>query len=147
MIPKIKNMNTPFTLGQIVRLKNYKRNELEKEAYFVVIEENDDTNELVLYTLNTNRYYKSGATIIPENPEEDFQIVQLKSSDLLQEEVTLIKGRTENELTGIVFDFLEEDTEVVFTLVNSFLVSNIKVDYHTSKNQWLRGNIHIAMHY
>ena len=68
MKPKIKNMNTPFTLGQIVSLKNYKRNELEKEAYFVVIEEKDDTNELVLYTLNTNRYYKSGATIIPEKP-------------------------------------------------------------------------------
>ena len=47
MKPKIKNMNTPFKLGQIVRFKNYKRNELEKEAYFVVIEEKDDTNELV----------------------------------------------------------------------------------------------------
>jgi hypothetical protein len=69
MITKIKNMNTPFTLGQIVSLKNYKRNELEKEAYFVVIEENDDTNELVLYTLNTNRYFKSGDTIEPEYPE------------------------------------------------------------------------------
>ena len=136
-----------FFLGDVVRFKNYRRNLDDKEAYFVVIQEQDENNEIVLYTLNTNRYYKSGATIIPENPEEDFQIVQLKSSDLLQEEVTLIKGRTENELTGIVFDFLEEDTEVVFTLVNSFLVSNIKVDYHTSKNQWLRGNIHIAMHY
>ena len=122
-----------FFLGDVVRFKNYRRNLDDKEAYFVVIQEQDENNEIVLYTLNTNRYYKSGATIIPENPEEDFQIVQLKSSDLLQEEVTLIKGRTENELTGIVFDFLEVDTEVVFTLVNSFLVSNIKVDYHTSK--------------
>ncbi len=136
-----------YSLGDILRFKNYKRKPDDKEAYFVVIQEEDENNEIVLYTLNTNRYYKSGATIIPENPEDDLRIVQLKSSDLLQEEVTLIKGPTENELTGIVFDFLEEDTEVVFSLENSFLVSNIKVDYHTSKNQWLRGNIHIAMHY
>lgn len=136
-----------YSLGDILRFKNYKRKPDDKEAYFVVIQEQDENNEMVLYTLNTNRYYKSGATIIPENPEDDLRIVQLKSSDLLQEEVTLIKGPTENELTGIVFDFLEEDTEVVFSLLNSFLVSNIKVDYHTSKNQWLRGNIHIAMHY
>ena len=136
-----------YSLGDILRFKNYKRKPDDKEAYFVVIQEQDENNEMVLYTLNTNRYYKSGATIIPENPEDDLRIVQLKSSDLLQEEVTLIKGPTENELTGIVFDFLEEDTEVVFSLENSFLVSNIKVDYHTSKNQWLRGNIHIAMHY
>ena len=136
-----------YSLGDILRFKNYKRKPDDKEAYFVVIQEEDENNEMVLYTLNTNRYYKSGATIIPENPEDDLRIVQLKSSDLLQEEVTLIKGPTENELTGIVFDFLEEDTEVVFSLENSFLVSNIKVDYHTSKNQWLRGNIHIAMHY
>ena len=136
-----------YSLGDILRFKNYRRKPDDKEAYFVVIQEEDENNEMVLYTLNTNRYYKSGATIIPENPEDDLRIVQLKSSDLLQEEVTLIKGPTENELTGIVFDFLEEDTEVVFSLENSFLVSNIKVDYHTSKNQWLRGNIHIAMHY
>ena len=33
-------------IGQVVRFKNYKRNEAEKEAYFIVIQEEDATNEL-----------------------------------------------------------------------------------------------------
>ena len=76
-------MKTQFKLGQVVRFKNYRRNNDEKEAYFVVIQEEDVANEMVLYTINSNRIYISGTTIIPEFPEEDLRIVTLRPSDLL----------------------------------------------------------------
>ena len=41
-------MKTQFKLGQVVRFKNYRRNNDEKEAYFVVIQEEDVANEMVL---------------------------------------------------------------------------------------------------
>ena len=140
-------MNTPFTFAQIVRFKNYKRNDLEKEAYFVVIQEADATHELVLYTLTTNRLYTCGTTLIPEFPNKDLQRATITPLDLLKEEVTMIKGPIENELTGVIVNSKDDAEYITFSLVDSFLVSNIKVDYHSSKNQLLRGNIHISLHY
>ena len=53
-------MDNTFTKGQIVRFKRYKRRPDEKEAYFVVIQEATPTQEMVLYTLNTNRLFDAG---------------------------------------------------------------------------------------
>ena len=83
-------MDNTFTKGQIVRFKGYKRRPDEKEAYFVVIQEATPTQEMVLYTLNTNRLFHAGATVIPDYPDEDLEIKLLKPQSLFEEEVTLI---------------------------------------------------------
>lgn len=146
-LQKKANMNSKFKIGQVVCFKNYKRNPTEKEAYFIVIHEASAENELVLYTLTTNRLYPSGTTIIPEFPEEDLRIVDLKTEDVLQEEVVMIKGPTENELTGIIVAYHDDETFLTFSLIDSFLVSNIKVDYHTSENRMMRGMIYVSLYY
>ena len=140
-------MNNSFTKGQIVRFKSYRRRPDEKEAYFVVIQEATPAQEMVLYTLNTNRFFASGSTIIPEQPNEDLEISLFKPQSLVEEEVTLMKGRTESELTGVIYDCAKDEEYLTFALVNGFLESNVKFDYYTSKNQLLRGKLYVALHY
>ena len=89
-------MKTQFKIGQVVRFKNYKHNEAEKEAYFIVIQEEDASNEMELFTINSNRIYTSGSTIIPVFPEEDLRLVALRPSDLMLQKIT-IKDKTFNE--------------------------------------------------
>jgi hypothetical protein len=97
-------MKTHFKLGQVVRFKNYKRNSQEKEAYFVVIQEEDATNEMVLFTLNSNRIYISGTTIITEFPEEDLRLVSLKPSDLIWSSMAAV---TDTPCTLIHFSIID----------------------------------------
>lgn len=97
-------MKTQFKLGQVVRFKNYKHVKTEKEAYFIVIQEEDAANELVLYTLNSNRYYKTGTTIVPEFPDEDLRIVDLKPYHLIDQEITIKETIFNDEVTeSVVF--------------------------------------------
>ena len=72
-------------IGQVVRFKNYKRYPDEKEAYFVVIQEEVANQEMVLFTINSNRIYISGTTIYPEFPHEDLLKVDLRHSYLINE--------------------------------------------------------------
>lgn len=137
--------NLKFKLGQVVRFRNYKRNAAEKEAYFVIIREVNAENEMVLYTLNTNRLFTCGSTVIPEFPEEDLILVDLKPEDLLQEEVFMFKKSDESILTGSVVNYVGEEELLTFYFEDSFLVSNMMVDYHTSDDLFMRGNILIGL--
>jgi hypothetical protein len=101
-------MKTKFKLGQVVRFKNYKRHLEEKEAYFIVIQEDNTSKEMVLFTLNSNRIYISGTTIIPEFPEEDLELVSLRPSDLMFQKITIkqigtaLVSDAEFEFTSII---------------------------------------------
>ncbi|MBP6754652.1 MAG: hypothetical protein KA210_00795 [Bacteroidia bacterium] len=139
------NLISKFKLGQVVRFRNYKRNAAEKEAYFVVIHEASAENEMVLYTLNTNRLFTCGSTVIPEFPVEDLRMVDLKPKDLLQEEVFMFEKSDESILTGAIVNYVGEEEFLTFSLEDSFLVSNMKVDYHTSDDLIMRGNILIGL--
>jgi len=54
-------------------------------------------NEMVLYTINTIRYCISCTAIIPEFPEEDLRIVDLRPSDLINQEI-MIKENLFNDV-------------------------------------------------
>ncbi len=140
-------INSKFKVGQVVRFRNYKRNAAEKEAYFVVICEASAENEMVLYTLTTNRLFPCGSTVIPEFPEEDLRLVDLKPEDLLQKEVFMYQKPDESLLTGAVVNCIGEEEFITFSLEDTFLVSNMKVDYHTSEDRLMRGNILISLYY
>ena len=140
-------VNSKFKVGQVVRFRNYKRNAAEKEAYFVVIHEASAENEMVLYTLNTNRLFTCGSTVIPEFPEEDLRLVDLKPKDLLQEEVFMYQKPDESLLTGVIINYVDEEEFLTFSLEGSILVSNMKLDYHTSEDRMMRGKIQVSLYY
>jgi len=140
-------MKTQFKLGQVVRFKNYKRHLEEKEAYFIVIQEAAEDNEMVLYTLNSNRYYITGTTIIPEFPEEDLRIVDLRPSYLINEEIT-IKDTLFNEVvTGKAVQFTSDYQNIHFSKTGTTLVSDAKFEFKVSGINRLKGPLLIEMEY
>ena len=140
-------VNLKFKVGQVVRFRNYKRNAAEKEAYFVIIHEASAENEMVLYTLNTNRLFTCGSTVIPEFPEEDLRLVNLKPVDVIEEEVFMYKKPDESLLTGAIINYVSEEEFLTFSLEDSILVSNMKLEYHTSEDRMMRGKIQVSLNY
>jgi hypothetical protein len=138
-------MKTQFKLGQVVRFKNYRRNNDEKEAYFVVIQEEDVANEIVLYTINTNRIYISGTTIIPEFPEEDLLIVDLKPSDLINQQITIKENLFHDVVIGIAVYFLGDNDSIQFNHVGDLLVSNVEFEFNSTIKHRLKGNLYIDL--
>lgn len=142
MLPQEK-----LKIGQVVRFKNYKRNEEEKEAYFVVIQEEDATNEMVLFTLNSNRYYKSGTTMTPEFPEEDLRIVDLRPSDLIDQEITIKETIFNDLVTDKAAFFNSDNYSVHFTKMDNTLVSDALFEVEINSKIRLMGPLLIDMDY
>ncbi len=140
-------MKTQFKLGQVVRFKNYRRNKDEKEAYFVVVQEEEATKELVLNTINTNRIYKSGTTIIPEFPDEDLRIVELRPFHLIDQEITIKETIFNDRVTGKCSFFNSENHTVQFTQMGDTLVSNAEFEFYSNIKYKLMGPLCIDMDY
>lgn len=140
-------MKTHFKLGQVVRFKNYKRYIDEKEAYFIVIQEEDSSNEIVLFTINTNRIYKTGTTIIPEFPEEDLRIVDLRPSYLINEQITIKEVLFNDVVTGTACFFNSENRSVQFTKKGTTLVSDALFEFDVTGKHRLMGPLLIDMDY
>ena len=136
-----------LTIGQVVRFKNYKRHLEEKEAYFVVIQEEDATNEMVLFTLNSNRIYISGTTIIPEFPEEDLRLVSLKPSDLMFQKITIKETTFNDVVTGTAVYFSGDNDIIRFKQVGTALVSDIEFEFTSKIEHRLMGPLYIEMNY
>ena len=140
-------MKTQFKLGQVVRFKNYRRNNDEKEAYFVIIQEEDVANEMVLYTINSNRIYTSGTTIIPEFPDEDLRIVDLKPSDLINQEITIKENLFNNVVVGKVVNFTSADDTIYFKQIGAALVSETEFEFFSNIEHRLMGPLYIDRNY
>ena len=138
-------MKTQFKLGQIVIFKDYKRNKNEKEAYFLVVQEEQATKTMVLYAINTNRIYGSGTTVTPDFPDEDLQIVDLRPSDLINHEIT-IQDNTINDLVLSVAVYFHGDNDPIqFKQVGDCLVANVIFEFPpTLQHQW-KGNIQVDL--
>ena len=140
-------MKTQFKIGQVVRFKNYKRYPDEKEAYFVVIQEEAANQEMVLFTINSNRIYISGTTIYPEFPHEDLLKVDLRPSYLINEEIT-IKDTLFNEVViGKAFQFASDYQNIHFTKTGTKLVSDAEFEFKVSGIHRLKGPLVIEMEY
>jgi len=138
-------MKTKFKLGQVVRFKNYKRNEAEKEAYFVVIQEETATKELVLYTINTNRIYKSGTTLVPEFPKDDLQIVELKPCDLINQEITIKENLFNDIVVGFAVNSIGDKNTIRFNHIKNLLVSDVEFEFNSTIIHRLKGNLQIEL--
>ena len=134
-------------IGQVVRFKNYKRNEAEKEAYFVVIQEENATNEMVLFTINSNRIYITGTTLLPEFPEEDLRLVDLRPSDLVNQELTINEITFNEVVTGIAVYFPGDNDVIQFKQIGTALVSDAVFEFSSDSEHRLMGPLYIAMEY
>ena len=134
-------------IGQVVRFKNYKRNEAEKEAYFVVIQEKDATNEMVLFTINSNRIYTTETTLIPEFPEEDLRLVTLRPSDLINQELTINEITFNEVVTGIAVYFPGDNDLIQFKQIGTALVSDAVFEFYSGSEHRLMGPLYIEMDY
>lgn len=134
-------------IGQVVRFKNYKRNEAEKEAYFVVIQQENATNEMVLFTINSNRIYITGTTLIPEFPEEDLRLVTLRPSDLINQELTINEITFNEVATGIAVYFPGDNDVIQFKQIGTALVSDAVFEFTSSSEHRLMGPLYIEMDY
>jgi hypothetical protein len=134
-------------IGQVVRFKNYKRNAAEKEAYFVVIQEEDATNEMVLFTINSNRIYITETTLIPEFPEEDLRLVTLRPSDLINQELTINEITFNEVVTGIAVYFPGDNDLIQFKQIGNALVSDAVFEFSSGSEHRLMGPLYIEMDY
>ena len=141
------NMKTRFKIGQVVRFKNYKRTKEEKEAYFIVIQEEDAKNEMVLFTLNSNRIYISGTTIIPEYPEEDLELVSLRPSDLMFQKITIKETLFNDIVTGTAVYFSGDNDIIRFKQIGTALVSDAEFEFTSTIEHRLMGPLYIEMNY
>lgn len=140
-------MKTHFKVGQVVRFKNYKLLETEREAYFIVIQEEDATNEMVLYTINSNRYYKTGTTIVPEFPDEDLRVVELRPYHLIDQEITIKDTTFNEEVTGKCSFFNSDNYTIQFTRLGTILVSDAEFEFYSNIKYKLMGPLCIDMKY
>ena len=53
----------------------------------------------------------------------------------------------ESLLTGSVVNYVGEEEFLTFSLEDSILVSNMKLEYHTSDDLFMRGKIHVSLYY
>ena len=140
-------MKTQFKLGQVVRFKNYKRYPDENEAYFVVIQEEASNQEMVLFTINSNRIYVTGTTIYPEFPQEDLLKVDLRPSYLINEEITVKETLFNEVVTGMVVQYSSDYQNIHFTKDGTTLVSDAVFEFKVSGQHRLMGPLLIEMNY
>lgn len=136
-----------FKIGQVVRFKNYKRTTEEKEAYFMVIQEENAANEMVLFTLNSNRIYVSETTIIPEFPEEDLALVSIRPSDLMFQKITIKETLFNDVVTGKAVYFSGDNDIIQFKQVGTALVSDAEFEFNSTIQHRLMGPLYIEMNY
>jgi hypothetical protein len=134
-------------IGQVVCFKNYKRNEAEKEAYFIVIQEESATNEMELFTINSNRIYTTGTTIYPEFPEEDLRLVGLRPSDLMLQKITIKETLFNEVVTGIAVYFPGDNDIIQFKQIGTALVSDAVFEFTSANKHRLMGLLYIEMNY
>jgi hypothetical protein len=112
-----------------------------------VIQEEAANQEMVLFTINSNRIYISGTTILPEFPEEDLLKVDLRPSYLINEEIT-IKDTLFNEVvTGKAVQFTSDYQNIHFTKTGTKLVSDAEFEFKVSCINRLKGPLLIEMKY
>jgi hypothetical protein len=134
-------------IGQVVRFKNYKRHTEEKEAYFIVIQEEDTNIEMELFTINSNRIYITGTTIIPEYPEEDLRLVALRPSDLMLQKTSIKETQFNEVVTGVVVYFSGDNDVIQFKQIGTALVSDAEFEFTSDNEQRLIGPLYIEMNH
>jgi hypothetical protein len=140
-------MKAEFKLGQIVKSKHQKSG--EKIGYYLVIQEEDDKKQLVIQLINGSKGDKSGTAYTPIAPDDDLEHIEIKASDLVNEQI-IIKETLFNELvTSKASHYLEANEIIRFSSIGDDLVSNVEFEFCTTNEQVHRckGSLYYEMHH
>ena len=121
-------MNSQFKLGQTYCLKRRPKGINFNGEYYVVIQEENDIKRLALLVINTNKNYASGAIIEPEYPEIDLEKVEIRASDLLDEEITIMEIDFNDFVTSKAIRIIGKDEVIKFTSVGDDLKANVEYE-------------------
>ena len=121
-------MKTQFNLGQTYCSKHRPKGINFNGEYYVVIQEESDIKRLALLVINTNKNYASGAIIEPEYPEIDLEKVEIRASDLLDEEITIMEIDFNDFVTSKAIRIIGKDEVIKFTSVGDDLKANVEYE-------------------
>ena len=121
-------MNSQFKLGQTYCSKRRPKGINFNGEYYVVIQEESDIKRLALLVINTNKNYASGAIIEPEYPEIDLEKVEIRASDLLDEEITIMEIDFNDFVTSKAIRIIGKDEVIKFTSVGDDLKANVEYE-------------------
>ena len=143
----MKLLQEKLKIGQVVRFKNYKRHTEEKEAFFMVIQEEEANIEMELFTINSNRIYITGTTIYPEFPEEDLRLVPLMPSDLMLQKITIKETLFNEIVTGVAVYFSGDNDIIQFKQIGTALVSDAVFEFTSGSEKRLMRPLYIEMNH
>lgn len=121
-------MNSQFKLGQTYCSKRRPKGINFNGEYYVVMQEESDIKRLALLVINTNKNYASGAIIEPEYPEIDLEKVEIRASDLLDEEITIMEIDFNDFVTSKAIRIIGKDEVIKFTSVGDDLKANVEYE-------------------
>ena len=138
-------MNSQFKLGQTYCSKRRPKGINFNGEYYVVIQEESDIKRLALLVINTNKNYASGAIIEPEYPEIDLEKVEIRASDLLDEEITIMEIDFNDFVTSKAIRIIGKDEVIKFTSVGDDLKANVEYEIKSPSFR-LMGNLYYDFH-
>ena len=121
-------MNSQFKLGQTYCSKRRPKGINFNGEYYVVMQEESDIKRLALLVINTNKNYASGAIIEAEYPEIDLEKVEIRASDLLDEEITIMEIDFNDFVTSKAIRIIGKDEVIKFTSVGDDLKANVEYE-------------------
>lgn len=141
-------MKSKFKLGQILCERCSLNKPANQRYYYVVIQEETNDKYLVIQAINSNSLYVSGASINPLYPEEDLVTAQLKASNLLYQEITVLESFFNEPLTSDAIGFEGKDRFVKFTVVNDVdLIGNVYFEIKCPKAKTMSGYLYFDFHH
>jgi hypothetical protein len=141
-------MKTTFKLGQTLKSRHFKRiNKSEKEAYYLVVQEEDKERKLVIQQINANRGVVPGTAYIPIFPDDDLGYIEIKASDLVNEEITIKETLFNDIVVGRAEHYLGDNEIIQFTSVGADLISNVEFEYHSTIEHSCKGPLYYEMHH
>lgn len=93
-----------------------------------MIQEESEEKRLALLAINTTTDYVSGTIIEPEQPEIDFEYVEIKASDLLNEEITIMEIDFKDLVTSKAIRIIGEDDVIKFSNIGDDLKANVEYE-------------------
>jgi hypothetical protein len=139
-------MKSQFKLGQTYCSKYRPKGINSKLEYYVVIQEESDTKRLALLVINSNKQFVSGAIIEAEYPEIDLEKVEIKASDLLNEEITIMEIDFNELVTSKALRIIGEDKVIKFTSIGDDLKANVEYEIESPSFR-LMGYLHYDFHH
>lgn len=133
-------MKIPYSPGQILRLKKVKTELLEMEYYFIMLGCHEDN--IWLQVINTNRDFKTGFSIVPDEIE-NYEPIEVFGYDLIKLEVRVKENYTRDIVIGAITFVEELDSPLLFQKTNDGFESNIIFGMGDEMYPILKGKIYI----